>query len=480
MKLAPYSKYKPSGVEWLGEVPEHWEVWKLKAISSREQNGATPPTDELEYYSNGGVPWYSPPSLGFQIEIGKPARYVTHRAVDEGKVRIISPPALAVLVIGNVGRCALLHQIGATNQQITCFELIEKVCDPHFIVYQFRFAESSLMASASSATIAILDSTVLRSTRLALPPLPEQTAIVRYLDYFDRRIRRYIDAKQKLIKLLKEQRQVVIHRAVTRGLDPDVPLKPSGVEWLGEVPEHWEVTRLGCMGRFLKSSGGNKEDEVSNGVPCIRYGDLYTQYKFFINKSRSFVTPEKAAAYTPILYGDVLFAGSGETIEEIGKSAVNLIESEACCGGDVLVFRPYREAVPRFLGYAADSPQAAHQKARMGRGFTVMHIYRKQLKYLRLPIPPIPEQTAIVEYLDKTTAYIDSAITRARRGIDLLQEYRTRLIADVVTGKLDVREAAAALPDETDIPDAPADDGLIDEGNDATGSFADNTGDTAV
>ena len=217
--LDPDVPLKPSGVEWLGEVPKHWGVWKLKAISSREQNGATPPTDEPEYYSNGGVPWYSPPSLSFQIEIGKPARYVSHRAVDEGKVRVISPPALAVLVIGNVGRCALLHQIGTTNQQITCFELIEKVCDPRFIVYQFRFAESSLIASASSATIAILNSTVLRSTRLTLPPLPEQTAIVKYLDKTTADLDTAITRACRGIDLLQEYRTRLIADVVTGKLD---------------------------------------------------------------------------------------------------------------------------------------------------------------------------------------------------------------------------------------------------------------------
>ena len=280
------------------------------------------------------------------------------------------------------------------------------------------------------------------------PSLPEQKAIVRYLDYVDGRICRYISARKKLVKLLEEQKRALIHRSVTRGLDPNVRLKPSGVEWLGDVPAHWEVLRFGWFGNFSKGIGSTKEDEVPEGIPCIRYGDLYTQHHFFIEGSRTFISLERLSAYSPLKFGDILFAGSGETIEEIGKSAVNLIEFSAYCGGDILLFRPNRTLSARFMGYITDSPIAVHQKSCMGRGVTVFHIYANQLKHLWCALPTLPEQEAIAEYLDKATANIDSAISRTRRQIELLSEYRTRLIADVVTGKLDVREAAEQLPDE--------------------------------
>ena len=183
-------------------------------------------------------------------------------------------------------------------------------------------------------------------------------------------------------------------------LSPYIQYKPSGVEWLGDVPGHWEVKQLGYIGRFSKGSGGTKEDEIESGVPCVRYGDLYTQHCFFVARSHSSVSQEKSESYTPIYYGDVLFAGSGETIEEIGKSAVNLISEPACCGSDVIIFRPSIAANAQFLGFATDCPQAAYQKSRMGRGITVMHIYRDELKYLTIPLPPFPEQTAIAHFLD--------------------------------------------------------------------------------
>ena len=151
-------------------------------------------------------------------------------------------------------------------------------------------------------------------------------------------------------------------------LKPYPAMKDSGVPWLGEVPEHWELRQLGRIGKLSKGNGGTKEDEISQGVPCIRYGDLYMHHKFFIERSRAYVSHERSSTYTHIKYGDVLFAASGETIEEIGKSAVNLIETQACCGGDVILFRPSIAIDARFIGYATDCPQAAYQKKAEGVG----------------------------------------------------------------------------------------------------------------
>jgi type I restriction enzyme S subunit len=297
------------------------------------------------------------------------------------------------------------------------------------------------------------------------PSTNEQREIVRFLDYMDRRIRRYIRAKQKLIKLLEEQKQVIIHQAVTGQIDvrtgkPYPAYKDSSVEWLRQVPEHWDVRRLGAIGRLFKGNGGTKEDEAASGVPCIRYGDIYMHHRYFVRSTRSCVSVEIASDYTPVHYGDVLFAGSGETIEEIGKSVACLLDSPACCGGDVILFRPCVETVAAFMGYAADSWQAVFQKSCMGRGITVMHVYGDQLKNLWLALPPIPEQNAIVRYLDESLRDADMAIEHAKHEIELVREYRTRLIADVVTGKLDVREAAANLPDEAEESESFEDEGL--------------------
>ena len=216
-------------------------------------------------------------------------------------------------------------------------------------------------------------------------------------------------------------------------------MKRSDVEWLGQVPAHWEVTRLGRFGKFLKGNGGTKDDEASSGIPCVRYGDLYTTHEFVVLQARSFVSKEKVKDYTSIRFGDVLFAASGETIDEIGKSAANLIPSEACCGGDVIIFRPSREVDARYIGYATDCLPSRIQKATMGRGITVMHVYGHQLKRLSLALPPFPEQTAIVRFLDYADRGIQRYIRAKEKLIALLEEYRQAIIHQAVTGQIDVR-----------------------------------------
>lgn len=221
------------------------------------------------------------------------------------------------------------------------------------------------------------------------------------------------------------------------GLKPYPAMKDSGVPWLGEVPEHWEVQTVGRLGQLFKGNGGSKADEVDAGVPCVRYGDLYTRHEFFITKTQACVTPDRASAYTPIRFGDLLFAASGETDEDIGRSAVNLLQADARCGGDVLVLRPSREFVPRFLGYAADSPASRIQKTTMGRGFTVVHIYGTQLKHLALTIPPLPEQAAIVRFLDHADRRIRRYIRAKQKLIKLLEEQKQAIIHRAVTRGLD-------------------------------------------
>ncbi len=220
--------------------------------------------------------------------------------------------------------------------------------------------------------------------------------------------------------------------------------RASGLNWLVDVPEHWTLVELGRIGTFSKGGGGTKEDEVDDGIPCVRYGDLYTKHQFLIRETRARISKESAVRYVPLHYGDLLFAGSGETIEEIGKSAANLLTEPAYCGGDVILFRPAIEIDATFLGYAADCSHAVYQKSCMGRGVTVMHIYASELKHLQLPIPPLDEQRDIAAFLDRETERIDSLIAKKRLLIERLQEYRTALITRTVTRGLPPEAALAA------------------------------------
>ena len=224
-----------------------------------------------------------------------------------------------------------------------------------------------------------------------------------------------------------------------KGLQTYSTYKDSELEWLKAVPKHWELRRLGTAGRFFKGNGGTKADETEDGVPCVRYGDLYTRHEFFITEARACVAHHRADAYTPIRHGDILFAGSGETLAEIGKSAVNLINGSAVCGGDVIVFRPTVDLDAEFIGWSADCRQATAQKARMGRGITVMHIYASELKRLLVPFPPLAEQATIAGFLGHTDRCIQRYIRAKERLIELLEEQKQAMIHQAVTGQIDVR-----------------------------------------
>jgi len=292
------------------------------------------------------------------------------------------------------------------------------------------------------------------------PPPDDQRAIADYLDANGHNVRRFIRNRRRFIKVLKEHKQTIINRAVARGLDPHVSLKPSGNDLLCDIPAHWQARPLRSLGRFMKSAGGSKEDDVASGLPCIRYGHLYMYFDYIIPSARGFIEESRAADYGRSRCGDILFTASGEDIAEIGKSAANLIEGEVCCGGDVIILRPRDAVNARFLGYACHAWHAACQKARLGRGTTIKHIYEDQLKQICIAIPPMDEQVAIVHHIEQSLGEIDQLVSRAVEEMRLMDEYRACLIADAVTGKIDVRGLA---PAEAGLYDEQIDEGIDDE-----------------
>ena len=291
-----------------------------------------------------------------------------------------------------------------------------------------------------------------------IPPILEQVTIVRYWGYVDRRVRRYVRAKEKLIGLLEEEKQAIINQAVTRGLDPSVRLKASGVEWLGDVPEHWSIKKSSQL--FSIGSGTTPPTDASEhyggDIPWITTSELRESV---IESTRKTVTSQALQRFSSLrVYpkGSTAVAMYGATIGRIGVLGVPATVNQACC-----VFSESSEIDTWFWFYWLQS-RRPHLIA-LGYGGGQPNLSQQLLKRIRVPVPPRNEQGEIIQYLDRSTSDISGAIIRARRQIDLLEEYRTRLIADVVTGKLDVRAAAAGLPDEGD---AMAEDSLSVDGVD--------------
>ena len=297
----------------------------------------------------------------------------------------------------------------------------------------------------------ITKSTFLSAT-IPLPPLPEQHAIVRYLDHADRRIRRYISAKRKLIALLAEEKQAIVNQAVTRGLDPNVRLKPSGVEWLGDVPEHWKVRRLGYLatkfGSGITPRGGATVYEDS-GVPFLRSQNIHFDGLRLRNVARISPSLHWELSGSHVKPRDVLLNITGASIGRACSVPDDFAEGNV--NQHVCIIRPNQSRLlPNLLAAYLFTPNMQREIRFEQSGASREGLGLQSIRNFRVIVPPLSEQAAIVEYLDNATVNMDAAIVRARRQIALVQEYRTRLIADVVTGKLDVREAAADLPDEND------------------------------
>ena len=280
----------------------------------------------------------------------------------------------------------------------------------------------------------------LRVMFLPVPSIKEQTLIVRLLTQIDRRIRRYVRAKQKLIGLLEEQKQAVIHGAVTRGLDPSVRLKPSGVDWLGGVPEHWEVRRLKFLAH-IKTGGRDTVDRKDDG-----------EYPFFVRSQ----TIERIDSFS--FDGEaVLTAGDGAGVAKV----FHYVNERFDYHQRVYKFSNFRDITGRFF-FHYFSTTLKYEAFRETAKSTVDSLRLPMLQNFPVVLPPADEQDRIVEWVDREASELDKSITTIVREIALLREYRTRLIADIVTGKLDVRDAAACLPDEPVDSDS-GEDALLDD-----------------
>ena len=460
--LKPYPQMKDSDVAWLGEVPEHWEVLPNRAVFEEVKERDHPDEAMLSVTISKGV-------IRQEALLADSSKKDSSN-LDRSAYKVVRPGDLAY----NKMR-AWQGAIGVSDHQ--------GIVSPAYVVQRPRKGAESrylhhLLRTPAFAKEAerwsygiTSDMWSLRPDHFkmiysCLPPLAEQAAIVRFLDHADRRIRRYIRAKQKLIKLLEEQKQAIIHQAVTGRIDvrtgrPYPAYKDSGVEWLGEVPEHWEVMPL----RRRWSVTDCKHltvPFVEQGIPLVS-----------VREVQSFDLRLDTAKQTTDEWFRVLVAGDrqpkrGDLIYcrnvSVGAAAVVETDGPLAMGQDVCLIRSKAQN-QRFLNYFLHSPAMRRQLALLMVGSTFDRINVAEVKALVVVVPPRNEQEQIARYLDQSLAGLGRAIVRVKTEQDFLHEYRTRLIADVVTGKLDVREAAARLTDEGDepLPDAADDESAPDD-----------------
>jgi type I restriction enzyme S subunit len=440
--LKPYPAMKDSGVPWLGKVPEHWDVRRMKYLLRERDVRSAAGTEQLLRVSQfTGVT---------ERKRGDSDKEPDTRAESLAGYKLVEPDNLVVnIMLAWNGSMGVSRFFGITSPAYCVYRFSPSV-KPWYFHHLLR--SPAYKARIKAVSTGIVESRLrLYSDDLyrldgLLPPVAEQTAIVRFLNHTDRKIRRYIRAKQKLIKLLEEQKQAIIHRAVTRGLDPNVRRKPSGVEWLGDVPEHWDVLSLRRVITRAVDGPHHSPNYVDSGIPFLSARNIKTD-RWSLDDAK-FISEDDYVEFSKRVRpepGDVLYTKGGTT----GVARVVDLPFKFQVWVHVAVLKTNkRRVVPAYLALVLNSPRCYEQAQLFTRGATNQDLGLGRMKGIWFALPPLTEQHALLGELADSTKYLETAIEKAQQEIALLREYRTRMIADVVTGRLDVREAAAGLPDE--------------------------------
>ncbi|ENX4470231.1 restriction endonuclease subunit S [Enterobacter roggenkampii] len=453
VKYKAYPEYKDSGVEWLGDIPTHWDCTALKRLCSLI-TGLTPPTQNEDNYADEGYPWVRPEDLnesGFGTHASK---YVSD--IGWKLLRHIKPNSTLICCIGTIGKCGYVKETVSTNQQITAATFRD--CE-RFNYYLLQAARAQLEELATGNVLKILNSERLGALNVVKVNRKEANTIAEFLDHETTKIDDLIEKQQQLIELLKEKRQAVISHAVTKGLNPDVPMKDSGVEWLGDVPEHW---RRSTPIKYLSSLKGRlgwqglKADEYRDEGPYVVSSAHFNNYEIDWNSCpRVSLERYKLDSNIQLDVGDILLMKDGAAMGKL--SYVDQLPGEACLNSHLLLFRPLmggdeKTYDTKFMFYLMQTNHFQSFIKNNGTGSTFLGISQQAIGNHSLCLPPYNEQVEISNYLDDELSKIVRLETMQLEMKNLLTERRTALISAAVTGKIDVRDWAA--PDTQDVDES--------------------------
>lgn len=445
--LHKYPAYKPSGVEWLGEIPEHWEVRKLKVITSFINRGVTPNYVESSNYKVINQATFSKGYFDLQnIKFTKEKDFSglnSYKGIVEKNDILLASTGGGVL-----GKVAFVDFDDNTFQADSHVTII-RGAEPEFASKYYYYILSisydlinGILAQGSTNQTE-LQRDWLRDFKLPVPSFKEQTAIANFLDRKTALIDQAIAQKERLIELLKERKQIIIQNAVTKGLDPNVKMKDSGVEWIGEIPEHWKVKRFRYVFNLGKGLTITKENLQDNGIACVNYGEIHSKYGFEVNPEiheLKCVDKEylKSSPNALLKHGDFVFADTSEDIEGSGNFTYLNSSQKTFAGYHTVIARPKLFVNSRFLAYSFDSLSFRNQIRNKVKGVKVYSITQSILSEPFVWLPTLKEQKEIVEFLDKKCVSYDQSINLNVKQIDKLKEYKSTLIDSAVTGKIKV------------------------------------------
>ena len=435
-KYQKYAEYKDSGVEWLGEIPRHWDLKPIKYLFGII-NGSTPKSGE-EAFWDGEITWITPSDLSKLRShvIGESIRTITKKGLDSCGTSLVPSDTIILSCRAPIGSLAVTSKEACTNQG--CKSLVKKYdLSTKFFYYYLSISTKQLNNLGRGTTFLELSSDELGSYALGIPNAEEQTQIANFLDHETAKIDTLIAKQEKLMELLKEKRQAVISHAVTKGLNPDVNMKDSGVEWLGQVPEHWTVSKLKHFVNVVDCKHITAEF-FDEGIPLASIGEVKG---WKVNLSNAKLTNEKY--YQELIdgnrkpqVGDIIYTRNA-TVGE--ASLVHTELPKFALGQDVCLIHIIQKLSSEYLLHFLKSEIIKIQLNSAMVGSTFKRINVDDIRNYVIVIPPIEEQECILKDLDQKIEKYDSLINFAVKQIQLMQERRTALISSAVTGKIDVR-----------------------------------------
>lgn len=439
-KYQKYTEYKDSGVEWLGEIPSHWDFSCLKYLLDKMVAGGTPESTNDAYWaeSGDGIPWVSIADITKNFEITATKKDVTELGLSVKNLQILPKNTILYSIFASLGKVSSAQVPLVTNQAI--LGLIPKVSklDNRYLVRWLQAIESNLAIFSTSNTQDNLNAEKVGNLPLFNPPLNEQRSIANFLEHETAQIDTLIAKQEKLIELLKEKRQAVISHAVTKGLNPDVAMKDSGVEWLGQVPEHWQKKIL----KYIVSQQGGGTPDKSNlsfwdgDIPWVSPKDMKVDY---ISTSQDKITvkaiEQSSTKLVPI--GSVLMVVRGMIL--IHSVPVALTQEAVTINQDMKALIPNNDLDSEYFLYLLKGLKDYLLDYVETSGHGTKCLRSDDFMNMPLFLPNVEEQKNIVQYIKNKSEVFDSLINKAESAIQLMQERRTALISSAVTGKIDVR-----------------------------------------
>ena len=439
-----YQAHKDSDIEWLGEIPEHWQITKIKNVFQYFGSGSTPESSETKYYEEGSINWLNTTDIKNTF-INETSRKITELALKEKSLKIYPINTLAIAMYGQGdtrGNVGLLN-IESTTNQAACLMYSTRNSITQYMLWWFICKKSNIRKINIGATQPNMNQDFIRNLFISLPSLAEQKQIANYLDRKTAQIDRKIDLLTQKANKYEELKKSLINETVTRGLDKSVAMKDSGIEWIGKIPEHWEVKhfkQFSTMKGRIGWQGLRHSEFIDEGAFLItgmnfKSGQINWDEVYHISDERYEQAPE-----IQLKNNDILMTKDGT----IGKLLyVDNIPAphKASLNSHLLVFRPISNSYhPRYLYYQLDSSSFKDYIEIAKTGTTFFGISQAAVgRYIGI-LPPLSEQKAIACYLDGKTAHCDKIITTINQQIEKLKELRKTLINDVVTGKIKIIE----------------------------------------